>query len=85
MRPTLADATAGNIEPGAVTVPLCAALLDEIVLLEEHELALAASRRETAPGRHVVILSGAGIGAPALGAILAASADENTVGGANVA
>ena len=30
--PTLADATAGNIEPGSITVPICAALVDELVL-----------------------------------------------------
>jgi threonine dehydratase len=39
--PTLADATAGNIEPDAITVPICAALVDELVLLEEEELAMA--------------------------------------------
>ena len=41
MPPTLADATAGNIEAGAITVPICAALVDELVALEEDELAAA--------------------------------------------
>ena len=41
MLPTLADATAGNIEEGAVTVAICAALVDELVLLSEEEIAAA--------------------------------------------
>ena len=103
--PTLADATAGNIEPDSITVPLCTALLDEIVILEEDELhaamrialrelhfviegaaalALAASLREPDGGRHVVILSGAGVGDEVLRSILAATADEDAANGADV-
>jgi threonine dehydratase len=89
--PTLADATAGNIEPGSITVPLCGALVDEWMLLGEDEiaaamrtalldlhlviegaaaLALAGSLRHPAPGGHVVVLSGAGIGEPGLRSLL---------------
>jgi threonine dehydratase len=92
---TLADATAGNIEPGALTVPICAALVDELVTLEEDELAaamrvavrdlhlviegaaalaLAASLRDGRGARHVVVLSGAGVGERELHAILAPAA-----------
>jgi threonine dehydratase len=53
MLPTLADATAGNIEPGAITLPICAALLDELVTLEEAEL--AAAMRVAAHELHLVI------------------------------
>ena len=108
--PTLADATAGNIEPGAITVPICAALVDEFVALEEDELAsamrlalrdlhlviegaaalaLAASLRERGSGRHVIVLSGAGVGEDVLRAILGPAAcapvDREDTGNADVA
>jgi threonine dehydratase len=41
LRPTLADATAGGIEPGAITVAICAALVEQFVELEEAEIAAA--------------------------------------------
>jgi threonine dehydratase len=39
VRETLADGLSGNIEPGSVTVELCAAHVDEIVSVSEAELA----------------------------------------------
>ena len=39
--PTLADATAGNIETGSVTVAICAALVDEFAVISEAEIAAA--------------------------------------------
>jgi len=54
--PTLADATAGNIEPDAITIPICAALVDELVLLEEDELAAAMG---TALREHHLVIEGA--------------------------
>jgi threonine dehydratase len=39
--PTLADATAGNIETGSITVAICAALVDEFALISEAEIAAA--------------------------------------------
>jgi len=36
--PTLSDATAGGIEPGAITFDLCRALVDEFVILSEDEI-----------------------------------------------
>jgi threonine dehydratase len=38
-RPTLSDGTAGGVEPGAVTLELCRALIDECVLVSEAEIA----------------------------------------------
>ena len=37
--PTLADAVAGGVEEGAVTLDLCAGLVDEWILLDEEEIA----------------------------------------------
>ncbi|MGH2852089.1 MAG: pyridoxal-phosphate dependent enzyme, partial [Solirubrobacteraceae bacterium] len=39
--PTLADATAGNIEPGSITVALCSAFVDQWLVIEEDEIAAA--------------------------------------------
>jgi threonine dehydratase len=41
LEPTLADATAGNIEEGSITVAICAALVDEFELISEQEIAAA--------------------------------------------
>ena len=39
--PTLSDATAGAVEPGAVTFPLCQQVIDEYVTVTEAEIASA--------------------------------------------
>lgn len=36
--PTLSDGTAGGIEPGAITFPLCQRLVDEYILVSEEEI-----------------------------------------------
>jgi threonine dehydratase len=36
--PTLSDATAGGIEPGSITFDICRLMVDEFVLLDEHEI-----------------------------------------------
>jgi threonine dehydratase len=41
LEPTLADATAGNIEEGSLTIAICAALVDEWAVIEEREIAAA--------------------------------------------
>lgn len=41
LRPTLSDATAGGIEVGALTLPLCRDLVDEWILVSENALARA--------------------------------------------
>lgn len=40
-KPTLSDGTAGGVEPGAITLPLCRELVDIWVLPEEAEIAAA--------------------------------------------
>ena len=57
MAPTLSDATAGNIEQGSITVPICSLLVDEWVLLEEDEIAAA---MRTAAREHHLVVEGAG-------------------------
>jgi threonine dehydratase len=37
-QPTLSDGTAGGIEPGSITFPLCAELVDEWVLVSEEQI-----------------------------------------------
>jgi threonine dehydratase len=41
LRPTLADATAGNLEEGSITVAIAAALVDRFELIAEAEIAAA--------------------------------------------
>lgn len=40
-KPTLADGTAGGIEPEAITFPICERLIDDFVLSSEEEIATA--------------------------------------------
>src|SRR5687768_7227386 len=56
--PTLSDGTAGNIEPGAITLPLCRDLIDELVLVTEE--AIAAAMRDAMVTDHLVIEGAAG-------------------------
>jgi len=83
LAPTLADATAGNIEPGAITVPICAALVDRFELLGEQEIAAA-----MALALHEYRLQIEGAAALALAASLRVHAPGEThlivLGGANV-
>ncbi|HVC83629.1 MAG TPA: pyridoxal-phosphate dependent enzyme [Solirubrobacteraceae bacterium] len=51
--PTLADATAGNIEEGSLTVAICAALVDRFELISEAEI--AAAMRAALLEHHLVI------------------------------
>lgn len=37
-KPTLSDGTAGAVEPGSITLPLCVALVDDWILVEEPEI-----------------------------------------------
>lgn len=43
-RPTLSDGTAGGVEPGAITLPLCRDLVDDWVLVSEEQIADAMRR-----------------------------------------
>jgi threonine dehydratase len=80
--PTLADATAGNIEEGSITVTICAALIDRFELISEAEI--AAAMRAALLEHHLVV---EGAAALALAASLRSSEFERHVvvlGGANV-
>ena len=56
---TLSDGTAGNIEPGAITFPLCRDLIDELVLVSEAEIATA--MRDVLLADHLLIEGAAGV------------------------
>jgi threonine dehydratase len=58
-QPTLSDGTAGNLEPGSVTLPFCAALIDEHVTVSEAEIARA--MRDVALGDKLVVEGAAGV------------------------
>lgn len=84
LEPTLSDATAGGIEEGAITVAICAALVDEFMLVDEAEIAAAMAR---ALLRHALAIEGAA--AVALAASLRAggalgAAHVVVLGGGNV-
>ncbi|MFP5354786.1 MAG: threonine/serine dehydratase [Gemmatimonadota bacterium] len=62
--PTLSDGTAGGIEEGAITFPLCQALVDEWVLVEE--AAIASAMRRFVEEHHQLIEGSAGVALAAL-------------------
>jgi threonine dehydratase len=74
MLPTLADATAGNIEEGSITVAVCAALVDQFAMVSEAEIATA---MRTALLEHHLLIEGAA--ALALAASLRRSDSERHV------
>ncbi|MBV8931106.1 MAG: threonine/serine dehydratase [Kutzneria sp.] len=57
--PTLSDGTAGNVEPGAVTVGLCRDLVDDWVLVDE--AAIAAALRRVIDTEHQLIEGSAAV------------------------
>jgi len=62
--PTLSDGTAGGIEAGAITFPLCQQLVDEWVLVDEE--AIAASMVRFIDEHHQLIEGSAGVALAAL-------------------
>lgn len=62
--PTLSDGTAGGIETGSITFPLCQALVDEWVLVDEGEI--AAAMRRFLEEHHQLIEGAAGVALAAL-------------------
>jgi threonine dehydratase len=58
-RPTISDGTAGAVEPGAITLPLCAELVDEWVLPPEESIYQAL--RFVIDTRHQLIEGAAGV------------------------
>lgn len=62
--PTLSDGTAGGIEAGAITFPVCQALVDEWILVTEDEI--AAAMRRFVEEHHQLIEGAAGVALAAL-------------------
>jgi threonine dehydratase len=62
--PTLSDGTAGGIEHGSVTFPLCQVLVDEWVLVPEADI--RAAMRQVADAHHFIIEGSAGVAVAAL-------------------
>jgi len=69
--PTLSDGTAGGIEPGAITFPLCQQLVDEWVTVDE--AAIASAMRRFIDEHHQLIEGAAGVALAALEARAAAT------------
>lgn len=61
---TLSDGTAGGLEPGSMTFPLCSQVIDECVLVSEAEIRHA--MREIARSERWMIEGAAGVAVAAL-------------------
>ena len=57
--PTLSDGSAGGIEPGAITFPLCQQVIDRQLLVSEAEI--AAAMRDMAAAERFIIEGAAGV------------------------
>lgn len=58
-QPTLSDGTAGAIEPGSVTFPICEAVIDDTVEVSEAEI--GAAMRRVAQADHWMVEGAAGV------------------------
>ncbi|HZO23383.1 MAG TPA: threonine/serine dehydratase [Steroidobacteraceae bacterium] len=58
-RETLSDGTAGAVEPGSVTLPVCRAVIDETVTVTEEEIGKA--MRSLAQAEHWIVEGAAGV------------------------
>ncbi|MDE2448092.1 MAG: threonine/serine dehydratase [Gammaproteobacteria bacterium] len=57
--PTLSDGTAGGIEPGSITFPICQSVIDERITVTEQEI--AAAMRDVAAADHWMVEGAAGV------------------------
>jgi len=57
--PTLSDSTAGAVEPGSVTFPVCQSVIDQTVTVSESEI--AAAMRSIAATEHWIVEGAAGV------------------------
>jgi len=63
-KPTISDGTAGGVEPGAVTFPICKDLIDQHVLVSEGEI--IAAMRLLAEHERTIVEGAAGVAMAAL-------------------
>ena len=56
---TLSDGTAGGIEPGSITFPICQSVIDERITVTEQEI--AAAMRDVAAADHWMVEGAAGV------------------------
>jgi threonine dehydratase len=68
--PTLSDGTAGAVEPGSVTFPICQSVIDQTVTVTEAEI--AAAMRNIAAAEHWIVEGAAGVALAGLIKIAAA-------------
>ena len=71
---TLSDATAGAIEPNAVTLPVCSAVIDETVTVSEAQI--GAAMRLLAETEHWIVEGSAGVALAGLGKRMEAFRDR---------
>jgi threonine dehydratase len=57
--PTLSDSTAGAVEPGSVTFPICQSVIDQTMTVTESEI--AAAMRYLAAAEHWIVEGSAGV------------------------
>ncbi|MDB6161700.1 MAG: hypothetical protein JWO04_5406 [Gammaproteobacteria bacterium] len=57
--PTLSDSTAGAVEPGSVTFPICQSVIDQTMTVKESET--AAAMRNLAAAEHWIVEGSAGV------------------------
>lgn len=57
--PTLSDGTAGGIEPGSITFPICQSVIDARITVSESEI--AAAMRDVAATDHWIVEGAAGV------------------------
>jgi threonine dehydratase len=58
-QPTLSDGTAGAVEPGSVTFPICQSVIDARIVVTEAEI--AAAMRRLAETEHLMVEGAAGV------------------------
>ena len=75
--PTLSDGTAGSIEENAITFPVCEAVIDNVALVSEADI--AAAMREFIDGESMLLEGSAGVALAALRARSKELAGKNVV------
>ena len=68
--PTLSDSTAGAVEPGSVTFPICQSVIDQTMTVTESEI--AAAMRYLAAAEHWIVEGSAGVALAGLMKVAAA-------------